>query len=557
MAEARRVGRFALSSNGLPSQDSARKSCASAPQKCEAETKRVVVERLFRWWDYPLFILLSVLGLAGMGNVAVAWVRYGELEPSPITALLTILIIVPVLLNQQGRWFLLLAMRRPRPMAPQAGLRVAVVTTYVPDVEPREMLEQSLAALVTIDYPHDTWVLDEGGDPEMRRICGRLGVHYFSRRDRPEYQAESGRYQSDSKHGNYNAWLDAVGFDRYNMLAAFDPDHVAQGDFLDRVLGYFRDEDVGYVQPAQAYYNQRVSFIARGAAEETYAYYSAVQMASYGIEYPVIVGGHNVHRMSALKAVGGFAAHDADDLLLTLRYRAAGWQGVYVPRILARGLAPVDWRGYLTQQRRWARSVLDIKLRRRGEYAARLPLASRLMSFLHGMNFLYRHVIVLVGLLVLLHLLIWGRPVDAMGVGIVVPIALLGGALALQELYRQRFYLDWRREAGIHWRAALLHYASWPWFVLALVDVLLGRRPRYVVTDKAKQKGRYLCFICVQLGVAATIILASLVGLGLGQPPSSRVMAIAGLFILIHFALTVAELRGFPPPWDARVEPFR
>jgi len=38
----------------------------------------------------------------------------------------------------------------------------------------------------------------------------------------------------------------------------------------------------------------------------------------------IIVGSHNRHRVAALGQVGGFPVHDADDLLLTLHYRAAG-----------------------------------------------------------------------------------------------------------------------------------------------------------------------------------------------------------------------------------------
>ena len=60
--------------------------------------------------------------------------------------------------------------------------------------------------------------------------------------------------------------------------------------------------------------------------------------------------------------VGGFAAHEADDLLITLRYRASRWEGIYLPEILALGMTPVDWDGYLRQQIRWVRSVIDIKL---------------------------------------------------------------------------------------------------------------------------------------------------------------------------------------------------
>ena len=50
-------------------------------------------------------------------------------------------------------------------------------------------------------------------------------------------------------------------------------------------------------------------------------------MASYGLGQTILVGSHTTQRISALMEVGGFAAHDADDLLITLRYRASRWQG--------------------------------------------------------------------------------------------------------------------------------------------------------------------------------------------------------------------------------------
>ena len=203
------------------------------------------------------------------------------------------------------------------------------------------------------------------------------------------YQSARGRYQSRSKHGNYNAWLAAHGFAHYDLFMNIDPDHVPASTFLLEVLGYFDDPKIGYVQVAQAYYNQAASFIAHGAAEETYAYYSVTQMASYRVPvFPIVTGCHTTHRMTALQQVGGFAPHDADDLLITLWYRAAGWHGVYVPTILARGLTPVDWASYLTQQRRWARSVLDIKFRIYPDLAERLPRREQVLGWLHGLYYL-------------------------------------------------------------------------------------------------------------------------------------------------------------------------
>ena len=113
-------------------------------------------------------------------------------------------------------------------------------------------------------------------------------------------------------------------------------------------------------------------------------------MTAYALGYPIVVGSHNTHRTAALRDVGGFAPHDADDLLITILYRAAGWRGVYVPLRLAAGITPVDWGGYLTQQRRWARSVIDVKLRLLPKLGGRLLIRERLTSFMQGLYYLNR-----------------------------------------------------------------------------------------------------------------------------------------------------------------------
>jgi cellulose synthase/poly-beta-1,6-N-acetylglucosamine synthase-like glycosyltransferase len=461
-------------------------------------------------------------------------------------------ILLVVLINNQGRWFLLPLMKKPRPMAPKAGWRVAVVTTIVPSAESIEMLRETVNAIVHMDYPHDTWVLDEEDDERIKALCRELGAQHFSRRNLPQYHASAGAFRSASKHGNYNAWLHEVGFERYEILTTFDPDHVPERSFLLSVLGYFDDAKVGYVQAAQAYYTQKASFIARGAAEETYAYYSSVQMAGYGMGYPIIVGCHNSHRVAALKQVGGFPAHDAEDLLLTLFYRAHDWQGVYVPEILARGLVPVDWHGYLRQQRRWARSVMDIKLRY--HLAARnLSLKSRIMSFLHGINYLHRAVLILMVLLLSSYMLATGRVPALVSSQTAQQLGLLWAVLQICEFYRQRFYLDPKNECGFHWRVALLHYAKWPWFLLAFFDVLLNKKKAYELTEKVKSSLAQRSLLWPNLTVIVLLAHTLFIDwmLDINVPPVMRFLAV--ILLLSSAALIWTEFWSFPEPYDKQI----
>jgi cellulose synthase (UDP-forming) len=443
-------------------------------------------------------------------------------------------------------------MRRPKPKPPQSGWRVGVATTFVPVGEPLEMLEETLRNLVAMDYPHDTWVLDEGDDLRVKALCRQLGAHHFSRKSLPHYQTDEGCFRARSKHGNYNAWLVEHGWAQYDLIVNFDPDHVPVATFLHEVLGYFDNPQIGYVQAAQAYYNQEASFIARGAAEETYAYYSVTQMASYALGFPVVTGCHTAHRAAALKQVGGFAPHDADDLLITFRYRAAGWQGVYVPKHLARGLTPVDWTGYLAQQRRWARSVLDVKFRLYPRLARDLPPCERLLGFLHGLFYLQGLTTGFgMGLLAYVH--VSGAVLQFLTDGTLWRMLGVLMVFQLADCYRQRFFLAGWTEWGLHWRAGLLQLAKWPYLGLALWHALRNRQPTYEMTAKVRRTTNPRPVWRAHLPIVSFLGLAWLVGIVTGWSlPGIIHLWTAGL-LLVSLALMATEWWRFPVPYKRQL----
>jgi cellulose synthase (UDP-forming) len=425
------------------------------------------------------------------------------------------------------------------------------VTAFVPGAEPLDMLEDTLKALVALDYPHDTWVLDEGDDERVKALCVALGACHFSRKNFPRYQTESGVFQTHSKHGNYNAWLQEIGFNRYEIITAFDVDHVPIPAFLSSVLGYFEDPKIGYVQVAQAYYNQQASFIARGAAEETYPYYSIVQMAAYAMGYPIVVGCHNTHRVTALKQVGGFAPHDADDLLITLFYRIHSWQGVYVPHILARGLTPADWSSYLTQQLRWARSVIDIKFRIYPKLAKNLPFKERVIGFLQGVNYVQSSLVMFVSILLVAFILITGSVPAVVNFHTARRVLLLALVLQLCAFYQQRFYLDWRNEWGLHWRAKLLQLARWPYFLAALYDVILDRRFPYTLTRKLGENARHPTALWPHCLVVILISAAWTIGVTFREGIHPLIHLCSGIVLLASLMLLLTGRWRYPEPYDS------
>jgi cellulose synthase (UDP-forming) len=512
--------------------------------------KAVIAEKVFTKWDYVIFGLLTLINFSVILYFIRYWTSLDDWHQHPISLSTLTIILLVIVVNYLGRWFLLLCMKRPQPILPKAGLKVAVVTTFVPGAEGIEMLRRTLRALVALDYPHDTWVLDEGESEQAQTLCRQLGAKYFSRKNLPQYQTEFGIFQARSKHGNYNAWLYEIGFSQYDILTAFDPDHVPYTNFLTEVLGFFEDAKVGYVQAAQAYYNQNASLIARGGAEETYAYYSSIQMASYGLGYPIVTGSHNTHRMRALKEVGGFAPHDADDLLITILYQQHGWQGVYVPKILARGLTPVNWAGYLRQQRRWARSVLDIKLRIYPGLAHNLARIRQAMGYLHGLNYLYKSFAFFIGMLILLYLLVSGDNQTVLRHLFGLEFFLLFGTLFFCDFFRKRFYLDVPNELNLHWRTMFLQYAKWPYILLALTDVILKRQISYEVTLKVSAKSRILRFFLPHLLVVTLVSVAWVIGVVIVGQVDKLLHIIVMAILVTTVGIILSEYIGFPAPYD-------
>jgi len=121
-------------------------------------------EPVFKRWDYPIFAVLTIAILASLAYFLVYWFSRRDWIYYPIPFMIMTGAFLLYLFLYQLRWLCLPFMRRPCLMNPQPGWKVGVATTFVPGVGSIEMLEETVRALVAMDYPQETWVLDEGDD---------------------------------------------------------------------------------------------------------------------------------------------------------------------------------------------------------------------------------------------------------------------------------------------------------------------------------------------------------------------------------------------------------
>src|ERR1051325_7694574 len=358
------------------------------------------------------------------------------------------------------------------------------------------MFVRTLAAARAVEYPHTTYLLDDTGDPRFAALAEEMGAVHLELAGVP-----------GAKAGKINAALQETSEE---FILVLDPDHVPFPNFFEPVLGHFENDRVGFVQVAQAYYNQPRSFVARAAAEQTYAFYGPILQGMHGTGTAVAIGANCTFRRGALESIGGHGVGLAEDLVTAIRLHAAGWQSIYVPEIVARGLVPEDLESFLKQQRKWARGVFEVLFKEYPRAFGRLTLHQKLSYLMIGTYYL-------VGLTTPVYLLIpalylWtGVQPAAMFISEYLQRALPAGIFrALISRAPQHWLCDPRRERGWHWRGMLLKVGCWSVYLRGLVFALAGVAVLYIPTAKSRQTSNFWRLAAVPLtitvGSLATLI---------------------------------------------------
>ncbi|KDQ67477.1 cellulose synthase catalytic subunit [Streptomyces sp. NTK 937] len=386
-----------------------------------------------------------------------------------------------------------LVARDPVPVVPESGTRVAFLTSFVPGKEPLEMVTRTLEAAVRVRHrgPVHVWLLDEGDDPAVREVCDRLGVRHFSRKGVARWNQAKGPHRARTKHGNYNAWLDAHG-DAYDFFASVDTDHVPLPNYLERMLGYFRDPDTAFVIGPQVYGNYD-TFVTKAAESQQFLFHALIQRAGNRYGAPMFVGTSNAVRISALKQIGGLYDSITEDMATGFeihRHRnpltGRKWRSVYTPDVLAVGEGPTAWTDFFTQQLRWSRGTYETILTQywKGWYS--LPQGK---LFNYTMMIIFYPMSALNWILAALSCALFlGMGASGVQIDPVVWMMLYGNASALQiglYVFNRRHNVSPHEPEGSGGLAGMVMSAlSAPVYARSLMDAVLRRRSSFVVTPK-------------------------------------------------------------------------
>src|SRR5206468_3503010 len=128
------------------------------------------------------------------------------------------------------------------------------------------------------------------------------------------------------------------------LVAVLDADHVPHADFLSKTVPYLADKRVGFVQTPQFYKNFNATYVTQGAWDQQQLFFGPICRGKNRLNSATMCGTNMVIRREALAEVGGMRTDSiAEDFVTGLLMHARRYRSVYVPEVLAEGLAPEDF----------------------------------------------------------------------------------------------------------------------------------------------------------------------------------------------------------------------
>lgn len=244
------------------------------------------------------------------------------------------------------------------PLSPSPEFKYPKVSLHLPiHNEPPDMVRMTLEALDKVDYPNlEVLVMDNNTkDPAVwepvKVDCERLGpkFRFFHLENWPGFKA-----------GAINHALEQTAPDA-EIIAVIDSDYILSPDWLNCMVPYFDNENVGFIQSPQDYRDRDQS------AFKSFCYWEYAGFFNIGMvqrnEYNAIIqhGTMTMIRKSALLEVGKWSEWCiCEDSELGLRLYEAGYDSVYVKDSFGKGVMPDTMSGYMTQRYRWVYGAMQI-----------------------------------------------------------------------------------------------------------------------------------------------------------------------------------------------------
>ena len=351
--------------------------------------------------------------------------------------------------------------------------------------EPIDIVQKTIQAAKKIDYKdkiiyvlNDGYVCKSANWDEIRQLCSDEKINCITR-----------KVGGGAKAGNIN---NALKITQSPLIAVLDADHVPKPNFLIETVPFFCDQKLAFVQTPQCYGNFDENSVATGATEQQELFFGPILEGKNNSNSVFMCGTNMVIRREALDEVGGLCdTNIAEDFLTSLFIHEKGWKSIYVPKILASGLAPSDFLSYYKQQFRWARGSLEVIFKYN-------PLFRSGLSFQQKIHYLVSASYYLSGLFVILNMIV---PIIYILFQI-EPLRTSTMTLAfafLPYLFICIYIIQKSSASNYTFKALSFSMGSFFIFITALISVILNRKVEFAVTSKESIAGNFVNLVTPHL----------------------------------------------------------
>lgn len=225
------------------------------------------------------------------------------------------------------------------------------VSIHVPCFnEPPKIVIETLNALAALQYPHFEIIVLDNNTTDLNiwkpieDHCLQLGKRFRF------YHIDS---LKGAKAGALNACLRLTS-PEMELISVIDADYVVQPDFLDKLVGFFDDPKVGFVQSCQDYRDWKYNAYQTACYFEYDPHFKLELSGQNEWDMAYTIGTTCLIRRKALEEIGGWAEWClTEDSEVAVRLHALGYAGYYLKDAFGYGLIPETFENYKQQRFRW------------------------------------------------------------------------------------------------------------------------------------------------------------------------------------------------------------
>lgn len=390
--------------------------------------------------------------------------------------------------------------------------------------EPTSIVRQTAKAALAMDYPefnvyllNDGYVASRDNWKEIELLADEIGITCITR------QVGGG-----AKAGNINNGLKETSSP---YVVVFDADHVPHPTFLKEVMGYFVDPRMGFVQTPQFYKNQSTNAITQTAWDQQALFFGPIMSGKNRLNSTFMCGTNMALSRKALDEVGGMCEFNiAEDFLTSLFVHDKGWKSVYVPKVLAEGLAPEDFLSYYKQQFRWTRGSLEVIFKYNPLFKRGLSWPQRVQYLISASYFLSGFVVLFDALLPLIFLFTGITAVDTKTMAL--------ATIFIPYIFMSLYVLQKSSNFALSFAAISFSISSFVLQIRGVWAVLTRQKTSFAVTSKQEVEGNFLYLATPHIIYIAAAVIGTVIAL-IREGLSASLMA--------NLAWVIVNIAAFVP----------